>query len=80
MEHRNIEFQMMDRITQIERMGVRHYRAELIFKLECLGRFKEAKSLLYAATNVYLNPKYELYLANKYWLMLPDEEQNNVTL
>ncbi len=80
MENRNIEIQDMDRITQIERMGVRHYRAEFIFKLECLGRFKEAKSLLYAATNVYLNPKYELALQMKYWMMLTNEELDRVNL
>lgn len=72
--HRNQEFQQLDRVTQIERMGVaRRSHAKLIFALESYGYIKEANTLLYAETNIYLNQKYVLRLFSKYYLLLEQE-------
>ena len=72
--HRNQEFQQLDRVTQIERMGVaRRSHAKLIFALESYGYTKEANALLYAETNIYLNSKYVLRLFSKYYLLLEQD-------
>lgn len=72
--HRNQEFQQLDRVSQIERLGVaRRSHAKLIFALECYGYNKEAIALLSAETNIYLNPKYVLRLFSKYYLLLLEQ-------
>lgn len=75
MEHRNSEYQELDRLTQLERMGISSYsKRELIFKLECRGKHKEARLLIKAITNPYLNSKYANDLFQRYWVMMDFEE------
>lgn len=69
-DQRNVEFQGLDRLTQLERMGISSYlKRELIFRLECLGKHKEASLLIKAITNPYFNSKYANRLFQSYWVM-----------
>lgn len=75
-ESRNAQLHSLDRIAQFEQMGVRRLSyAKLIFALECFGYMKEAKTMLYAATNLYLNPKYPLLFFRRYSLMLLEKDE-----
>lgn len=77
MEHRNSENLEFDRLTQLERMGISSYsRRELIFRLECQGKHKEARLLIKAITNPYFHSKYANRLFQRYWIMLDLEELN----
>ena len=77
MEHRNSEYQELDRLTQLERMGISSYsKRELIFRLECQGKHQEARLLIKAITNPYFNSKYANRLFQRYWIMLDLEELN----
>lgn len=67
----NLEFSNLDRLTQLERMGVtRPSHAKMIFTLECMGYNEEAKTMLMATTNLYINQKYVRNLFQKYFLMI----------
>ena len=70
-EHRNQEILSLDRLSQLEKMGVtKRSHAEMIFTLECMGYKQEAKTMLMATTNLYINQKYVSNLFQKYFLMI----------
>jgi len=70
-EQKNQEILSLDRLSQLEKMGVtKRSHAEMIFTLECLGYKEEAKSMLRATTNLYINQKYVMNLFQKYFLMI----------
>jgi hypothetical protein len=71
LEKRNLEFSNLDRLTQLERMGVtRPSHAKMIFTLECMGYKEEARTMFMATTNLYINQKYVRNLFQKYFLMI----------
>ena len=45
LEHKNQEILSLDRLSQLEKMGVtKRSHAEMIFTLECMGYKQEAKA------------------------------------
>lgn len=76
-EQKNQEILSLDRLSQLEKMGVtKRSHAEMIFTLECLGYKKEAKSMLMAATNLYINQSYVSKLFNKYFVFIWEQDKS----
>lgn len=76
-EQKNQEILSLDRLSQLEKMGVtKRSHAEMIFTLECFGYKEEAKSMLMAATNLYVNQSYVSKLFNKYFVLLWEQDNS----
>lgn len=74
-EQKNQEILSLDRLSQLEKMGVtKRSHAEMIFTLECTGYKKEARAMLYAATNLFISYDLVFKLFQKYYVMLMEQD------
>jgi hypothetical protein len=74
-EQKNQEILSLDRLSQLEKMGVRkRIHAKMIFTLECAGYKKEARAMLYAATNLFISYDLVFKLFQKYYVMLMEQD------